>query len=44
MKLFGHYDLIPYLKEDPEIIRLRDKVIDVDREGIVFEIPDDRRR
>ena len=44
MKLFVHYDLIPYLKEDPEIIRLRDKVIDVDREGIVFEIPDDRRR
>lgn len=42
MHLFGKYDLVRELKRDPEIVNLRDRIIDIDRPDIVFDIPDER--
>lgn len=44
MHLWQDFGQIAAVKEDPELRSLADKVVDIDREGIVFEIPDDRRR
>ena len=42
MHLWQQYDLITELKRDPEISDLKDKIVEMDRENIVFDIPDER--
>ncbi|MDD6449675.1 MAG: hypothetical protein PUF56_06785 [Lachnospiraceae bacterium] len=43
MHLWQDYGQIRAVKEDPELRGLADKVVSIDRENIVYEIPDDRR-
>ncbi len=42
MHMWRDYSLVQELKHDPEIVDLKDKIIDIDRENIVFDIPDER--
>lgn len=38
MQMWRDYSIVQRLKEDPELVMFRDKVVDIDRENIIFNL------